>query len=158
MPASAPELVHGTAIALEGRAALIRGPSGAGKSDLALRCLMSPPGPLIPHCAELVADDQVQIELENGRLTARPPSAIRGLIEVRGIGIVDVPVVAAAELVLLVDLVPAALVDRLPDAWPRESLLGCALPRMALAPFEASAHLKLLLALHRLNSIFQIPS
>ncbi len=36
------ELLHGTAIAIGGRAALIRGPSGAGKSDLALRCLGVP--------------------------------------------------------------------------------------------------------------------
>jgi len=48
---AAPILVHATAIAIDGRAVLLRGPSGAGKSDLALR--------LIDAGARLVADDQV---------------------------------------------------------------------------------------------------
>ena len=50
------ELVHGTCVALGGRAALLRGGSGAGKSDLALRFMALPAeGALIPR---LVADDQ----------------------------------------------------------------------------------------------------
>lgn len=158
MPASAPELVHGTAIALAGRAALIRGVSGAGKSDLALRCLAIPPSPLVPHQAELVADDQVQVEAAGDKLIVRSPPAIRGLLEVRGLGIVRLAAAPSAELVLVVDLVPPEEVERLPDPWPRIDLLGQSLPRLALWPFEASAPLKVLLALHRLNLITETTS
>src|SRR6202035_866821 len=48
-----PILVHATAIAIDGRAVLLRGPSGAGKSDLALR--------LIDCGARLVGDDQAEL-------------------------------------------------------------------------------------------------
>jgi HPr kinase/phosphorylase len=151
VPASTSELVHGTAIALAGRAALIRGDSGAGKSDLVLRCLATPVSPLIPHQAELVADDRVQIEAVGGALIARAPPQLRGLLEVRGLGILPIPFADSAELVLVVDLVAPDQVERLPDPWPRVDLLGRSLPRLALWPFEASAALKVLLALHRLN-------
>ena len=50
------ERVHATALALGGKAALIRGSSGVGKSDLALRCIAAPPLAHVPHRAELVAD------------------------------------------------------------------------------------------------------
>lgn len=151
MPASASELVHGTAIALAGRAALIRGDSGAGKSDLVLRCLATPVSSLIPHPAELVADDRVQIEAVGDTLIARAPPQLRGLLEVRGLGIIPMPFAESAELVLVVDLVAPEEVERLPDPWPRTDLLGRSLPRLALWPFETSAALKVLLALHRLN-------
>ena len=75
-------LVHATAVAIDGRALLLRGPSGAGKSDLALR--------LIDAGARLIADDQSVLRREGGRLLAAVPAAIAGLIEVRGVGILRV--------------------------------------------------------------------
>ncbi len=146
MASSAPSLVHGTAIALAGRAALIRGASGAGKSDLALRCLLQPATALIPDCASLIADDQVLAEPANGKLLLRCPQAIRGLIEVRGVGLVQVPPSQPAELQLVVDLVAPEAVERLPEP-SYVDILGIMVRRFALAPFEASAPLKLLLAL-----------
>src|SRR5690606_13913494 len=84
-------LVHGTAIALKGRAALIRGESGSGKSDLALRCVAQPASDLISGQALLVADDQVRAEVRGGKVHLSCPETIKGLIEVRGLGIVAVP-------------------------------------------------------------------
>ncbi len=146
----AAELVHATAIALGGRAALIRGPSGAGKSDLALRCLALAPSALLPEAAQLVSDDQVHLELREGAIHARAPAAIAGLIEVRGIGIlrlekcaVEARVALAVDLLLPQDPAP----DRHPDPWPLMTLLGVTLPLLRLQPFEASAPVKLLLAL-----------
>jgi hypothetical protein len=52
-------------------------------------------------------------------------------------------------LSLLVDLVAPEQVERLPDPWPSDMLLGVSLPVLQLAPFEASAPLKLALALTR---------
>ena len=55
-------LVHGTCVELFGLGVLLRGPSGCGKSDLALR--------LIDDGARLVADDQVVLTEEAGRIQA----------------------------------------------------------------------------------------
>lgn len=138
---------HGTAIALGARAALIVGPSGAGKSDLALRCLALAPGPLIPETAVLVADDRVHIHRAAAGLSVSAPETIRGQLEVRGLGIVEVPFRANADLVLAVELVAPEAVERLPDPPPELDFLGVRLPVLRLAPFEASAPVKLLLTL-----------
>ena len=138
-----PVLVHATAVAIDARAILLRGPSGAGKSDLALR--------LIDSGARLVADDQVELRRAGERVLVTAPAALAGLIEVRGVGILRIEAVAEATLVLLVDLVPSAKVDRLPEARC-EDVLGVALPSIALSPFEASAAAKLRLALHAFSA------
>jgi UPF0042 nucleotide-binding protein len=74
------------------------------------------------------------------------PSTIAGLIEVRGLGIRALPYAASAELVLVVDLVGPAEVERLPEPAV-ERIGGRDVPRLSLDPFAASAPLKLLLAL-----------
>ena len=149
--ADAPEAqtTHGTAIAMGGHAALIVGPSGAGKSDLALRCLALGPSPLFPEPAQLVADDRVILSLQAGRVHVSAPATIRDRLEVRGMGILEMPCVESADLVLVVELAEAGAIERLPDPPPRRSFLGVSLPVLRLAPFEASAPVKLLLALAR---------
>lgn len=72
------------------------GPPGAGKSDLLLR--------LLARGFDLVADDRV--EIEDG--VARPAPALTGLLEVCGLGIVRLPYVGSARLVLVVELGGAA--------------------------------------------------
>lgn len=130
-------LVHATAIAIEGDAILLRGPPGAGKSDLALR--------LIEGGARLLADDQTLLRRVDNQVLVRAPAAIAGLIEVRGVGVVRVAALDEAPLALVVDLVPAAQVERIPDNR-FEVVLGLTIPLMALAPFEVSAAAKLRLA------------
>lgn len=131
--------VHGTSVALEGGGLLLRGPSGSGKSDLALR--------LIDAGARLVADDQTELRLAGGGIEMRAPATIAGKMEVRGLGILSVATVAAATLKLVVELVPAEQVERLPEP-EFASLLGLSVPLLRLAPFEASAPAKLRLALN----------
>jgi HPr kinase/phosphorylase len=141
------ELVHGTCVALGRHAALLRGSSGAGKSDLALRFMALPAeGELKPL---LVADDQLFVEARtDGTLLVSPPESIAGKIEVRGIGIVDVPYLARAQLVLICDLVEAKDMPRMPPGLPDEAVIaGVPLPILKLAAFEASAPLKLKMAL-----------
>ena len=143
-----PKLLHATCVALEGRGGpfgvLLRGPSGAGKSDLALR--------LIDRGARLVADDQCEVAREESaagpRLIARAPAEIAGALEVRGLGIAEVPSLAQAPVALIVDLVAPEAVERLPAA-AREEILGVGLPRLALNALEAAAPAKLDLALRR---------
>ncbi len=97
----------------------------------------------------LVADDQVWVAAdENGTLIASPPPALAGKIEVRGIGIVEMPFLRQVALHLVCDLVEAKDVPRMaPEPWERTEIAGIALPALKLAPFEASAPLKLKTAL-----------
>jgi serine kinase of HPr protein (carbohydrate metabolism regulator) len=131
-------LAHGTCVVIAGRGILLRGPSGSGKSDLALR--------LIDGGARLVADDQVSLRIVRGKLVAEAPTALRGLIEARGIGIVPVKTAARATLSLVVDLVAAKDVPRLPEP-SSVCIHGIDLPHVLLAPFEGSAVIKVRLAL-----------
>lgn len=142
--------IHATAIALDGRAALILGPSGAGKSDLALRCILQGAWINATHrTATLVADDQVIVERQGDTVVARPPESIAGRIEVRGLGIVEMPHNPASNVSLAVALTRADAIERLPDPPPQHELLGLSIPLLRVAPFEASAHLKVMLALVR---------
>ena len=147
------QTLHATAIAVDGRAALLFGPSGAGKSDLALRCLMVQAwdGDRSIRAA-LVADDCVQIEAKSGRVICRSPATIAGLIEVRGIGVVAVPAIMEAEVVLAVHLTTGP-VERMPDPADRYEILDLAIPSLRLNPFEGSAALKVLLALTRARTL-----
>ena len=140
--------VHATCVALpiakRWHAVLLRGPSGAGKSDLALR--------LIEAGGRLVADDQTHVAKVGRALIATPPPALVGMIEARGVGILTLPrakILARARVVLLVDLVLADQIERLPEP-AQETLQRVELPRLALAPFETSAVTKLRLALARI--------
>ena len=144
-----PKLLHATCVAFDGRdgplGVLLRGPSGAGKSDLALR--------LIDRSARLIADDLCEVTVEDGaagrRLIARAPAAIAGVLEVRGLGLAEMPSLAQAPVALVVDLVPRDQIERLPEAAV-ETILGVGLPGLALDPFEVAAPAKLDLALRRL--------
>lgn len=133
--------VHGTAVAIEGEAILLRGPSGAGKSDLGLR--------LIDRGARLVADDQALLRRQGERVMVQVPDPIAGMIEVRGVGLVRVDWLAEARLALIADLLPLGQIERMPE--PRvETVLGVAVPLIALAPLEPSAPAKLRVILRAL--------
>lgn len=151
--AAAPDLetVHATAIALAGRGVLIRGPSGSGKSDLALRCLALPVSHLSPDQFQLIADDRVVLRRATGGIELTCPPAIAGQLEVRGIGIVNVPSASAARLALVADLVPQTrAIERMPEPAAVD-ILGHRVLGIKLHAFEASAPLKLLLAMTSLG-------
>lgn len=148
---TAPELLHATAIALDtDRAALLIGPSGSGKSDLALRCILHPihdGGQQVS--AHLVSDDQVYLHRSGPDVIARPPPAIAGQLEIRGIGITPQAHIPQARVTLIVELVPSQSIERLPDPWPMQRLLGADLPVLRIDPREVSASTKVLLLLAR---------
>ena len=139
------ELIHATCVALNDPeagvwAVLLRGPPGAGKSDLALR--------LIDRGATLVSDDQTRLEAKAGRLVATPPASIAGKLEVRGLGIVELPHRAGVPVALVADLKPASEIERLPEETCEE-LAGVRLHRIDLDPARISAPEKLRLALRQ---------
>uniref|UniRef100_A0A2A3JVA3 Serine kinase n=2 Tax=Alloyangia mangrovi TaxID=1779329 RepID=A0A2A3JVA3_9RHOB len=91
-----PLILHATAVAVNGRALLIRGASGAGKSGLALE--------MMARGAQLVADDRVVLTLAAGALWASPPALLAGMIEARFLGLLRVDHLPRAEVVAVLDL------------------------------------------------------
>jgi HPr kinase/phosphorylase len=94
---------------------------------------------LISRGFSLVADDRVDIDADG---VARPPPALAGLLEVRGLGIFRLPFVAEAKLALAVQL--AAVADRLPFPARHESL---DIPLIRLDAAASSAPERVALAL-----------
>jgi HPr kinase/phosphorylase len=130
--------LHAGCVALSGVGVVLLGPSGSGKSDLALR--------LIDAGGRLVADDRLVVERHGDRLIGRPPEALAGLIEVRGLGIMRVEHCPFAPLGLVVGLEETAPCPRLPERMTQD-LLGVALPYVSLDPRAPSTCAKIKLAL-----------
>jgi serine kinase of HPr protein (carbohydrate metabolism regulator) len=128
------ETVHATCIAFDGVGILLRGPSGSGKSDLALRA--------IADGARLIADDRVALARAGDRVVASAPESLRGLIEIRGLGIMKMASDDRAPLSLVADLEPRAEIARMPERTCC-TLMGAEIDWIALAPFEASASVRL---------------
>lgn len=92
-------------VAVEGRGLLIEGPPGSGKSSLALA--------LIDRGAMLVGDDAVMLDEDAGRLIARPHPETRGLLEIRNLGLVELPVCESVPVALHIclDIEPPRFID-----------------------------------------------
>ncbi|MDT3685457.1 MAG: serine kinase [Pseudorhodoplanes sp.] len=124
--------IHASAVLIGARAMLIRGPAGSGKSRLVLGLLDAGVAGLLP-LARLVTDDRACVEAVNGQLLVRPPEQLKGLIEVRGVGIRRLPFEPLAVVGWVVDL--AALdADRLPQPEAETATIaGVPLARLAVA-------------------------
>jgi len=138
------ENLHASAVAVDGRAVLISGPSGSGKSDLALR--------LLDRGFTLVSDDQTIVRKEGSRLIASAPGRIKGKLEIRGIGIVDLETVDNVPVALVVEL--TSDIQRLPDDARERPILGTSIPLISVDALTASAPSKVALALDRLGLKF----
>ena len=129
------ETVHGTTVAVAGAGVLLQGALGSGKSDLTLR--------LIDGGAILIAADRTILSRQGDQVVAQPPEPLRGILEVRGIGLIRVPTLEAIQLRLAVDL------DMPPDRLPApifSTLSGVDIPLIRLSAFECSAPAKIRLA------------
>jgi len=111
-------------------AVLLLGSAGSGTSDLLLR--------LLDRGWLLVADDQVLVEAG----IARPPDALAGMLEVRGLGLFRLNFCPAAPLRLIVRLGLAT--ERLPLP-SRDEATG--LPLVTVDPLQHSAPERLAMAL-----------
>lgn len=132
------ENIHASCVAREGKAILLCGPSGAGKSLLALQ--------LIEAGFSLVADDRVLVRAGY----AAPPLALRGLLEVRGVGILKTSFVTNARVILKVflgeegtrlpeaerDLTTGAVILRLNGSLPGDSMRLIAAFRACCGEYE----------------------
>ena len=140
---------HATCVCIDDNGILLRGPSGSGKSDVALR--------LIHEGAVLVADDRTDVEAIDGQLVASSPENIAGQMEVRGLGIVRMPVREKVSLALLVDLIGDAKPERLPEKR-HETFMGVKLRFMTASGIAASTPAKIMLALRMNDTDFIEPS
>jgi Serine kinase of the HPr protein, regulates carbohydrate metabolism len=131
--------VHGTSVSIDGDGVLFRGPPGSGKSDLALR--------MINFGAQLVSDDQVCLTRRNDNIFMSSPQIIRNSMEVRGIGIVNSIAQKEAPLILVLNMLPNNVANRMP-IWHLCTFLDIKVPAVEFAPFEISAHLKVKLAVN----------
>ena len=91
---------------INGSGVLIIGRSGSGKSSLAIN--------LLALGAKLVADDQCEIVKNNNRFCVSKPASLPKSIEIRGIGLVSVPMVVKTSLDWVVDM-DEAETERMPD-------------------------------------------
>lgn len=79
----APEtLIHGVFLDIYGHGVIIKGDSGIGKSEIALE--------LIKRGHLLVADDAVELTQVGQKIIGKSPSVLKNLLEIRGIGVIDV--------------------------------------------------------------------
>ncbi len=115
--------IHASAIIINNKGILVRGESGSGKSLLVLQCL-----DVFDKKSALIADDRVDISLENGEIYMHTPKNIEGLIELRGRGVIKKEHENRAKLDLIIDLVDEF------DRYPQEdeffiTLKGIKFPR-----------------------------
>ncbi|MBD3665941.1 serine kinase [Sulfitobacter sp. TSTF-M16] len=128
------KIIHATTVSVAKKGVLIIGPSGSGKSSLALQ--------LLALGARLVADDRTSVSLEGGRVIADVPENIAGLIEARGVGLINVPPAGPTDIRLVIDMGQIES-DRLP-ATKHHDVLGIELPCLHKVDTPHFAHAILL--------------
>ncbi len=104
--------VHGVLVDVYGVGVLITGESGVGKSETALE--------LVKRGHRLVADDSVEIRQEGeSELIGNPPELIQNLLEIRGLGIINVMTLFGAGAVR--NYMPVSLVIHL-EIWDKHKV------------------------------------
>ncbi len=150
-------LIHGVLMDVFGVGILMRGESGIGKSETALE--------MIKQGHRLVADDVVRItRVASGRVVGAAPEATKYLIEVRGIGIVDVRYlfgVGAAVNEKSIDLImdleiydPVAQYERIGAKEKRTTLLDVEIPTTVL-PVRAGRNLSVVVEVAARNFLLK---
>ena len=117
--------MHASFVLWRNKGILFRGKSGSGKSELALKFIEN-------KNAVLVADDVVALKTRQNKLWGYAPENIRGLLEIRNVGISRYEFAAEAEVSLLVNLVQyKENLERLPKN-KTENILGVEIPAIDL--------------------------
>jgi len=79
---AAETLMHGVFLNIYGKGVVIRGDSGIGKSEIALE--------LIKRGHLLIADDAIELYHIGQGIIGKAPEVLQNLLEIRGIGVIDV--------------------------------------------------------------------
>lgn len=121
------ESIHASLIAHQGIGILITGPSGAGKTRLCIEAMQLG--------AKFIADDQVAISMNTGMLMGGPRPGFKGVLELRGIGLVQLPDTATQQVIhCAIELTPIEQIERLPAAKEAREFLGVKVPLLRMAP------------------------
>jgi HPr kinase/phosphorylase len=147
MQSAAPS--HASAFAYEGFGCLLLGESGSGKSRVLAEAIL--------HGARLIADDQVQLSLSHSRLVASAPTALEGVMELRGLGLIRQKNAATTHPIHLVLQLDASADNRLPEA-ARFHFEGSATPHYTVAPPPILSVPSLLLFLQALGNGDVLPT
>jgi HPr kinase/phosphorylase len=151
--------MHGVLMDVLGMGVLISGESGLGKSELGLE--------LISRGHGLVADDVVELQrIGPTTIEGRCPPILQGLLEVRGLGLIDIKTVFGETAVrrkmrlkLIVHLVRRSThedeYERLPLEDMTEDVLGLQV-RKVLIPVAAGRNLAVLVEAAVRNAILQL--
>lgn len=124
--------IHATTIEYKKKGIMILGESSSGKSDLALRLIMQ-------KNAKLIADDRTEIAIKNGKIIASCPQNIKNMMEIRGIGIINMKAKKNTTISLVVELVKSREeIERLP-AKETFMFADACVEKIRLYPFDCSA-------------------
>ena len=146
--------MHGVLMDVYGVGVLMVGVSGIGKSETALE--------LVKRGHRLVADDAVLIKRVNeNRLVGEPPSMLRHLMEIRGVGIINVEhmygvgaVISSKSLDMAVQLEEwqdGKQYDRLGDESDSMEILGVTIPKLFI-PVRPGRNLAIIIEVAARNS------
>lgn len=134
--------MHAVLVDVAGMGVLLTGVSGIGKSEVALE--------LVHRGHRLVADDSVIIKKSNGILIGRAPDMIRHMLEIRGVGIINVERMFGSVAVRVNKSVDAVFelvnweegktYERIGSETLTEEILGVSLPKLEI-PVKAGRNL-----------------
>ena len=123
--------IHASAILINERVLLVRGPSGSGKSTLVLQ-LLEQARQRADIFTALISDDRVFLTRHGHHLIAGAPEPLKGLIEARGLGLLQIPFEAAGVVGAVLEFDGDAA--RYPDPALNIEIEGLALPLVRLKP------------------------
>ena len=152
------ETRHGVFMDVLGLGVLISGESGLGKSELGLELLTRGHG--------LVADDAVELtRVTNDVIEGRSPELLRDVIEVRGLGLLNIRTIFGESSVrrklrlrLIVQLIRRSLIndyDRLPLEALYEEILGLKIKKVII-PVSAGRNIAVLVEAAVRNTVLQL--
>lgn len=101
------DTLHGVLLDVYGKGVLITGESGTGKSEIALE--------LIKRGHILIADDRVDVAKIHNTIVGHSPNLLAGMLEIRGIGIIDVAKMFGASALLPRDSIDLVIHLERPD-------------------------------------------
>ena len=143
---------HGGLMDVYGVGMMITGESGVGKSETALE--------LVKRGHRLVADDVVEIhKLSDGELIGKSPDIVRHMMEIRGMGIIDVGKLyglgaimleKSIELCVHLEIGDVSGIDRLGISQEYVTILGVQLPKITI-PVRPGRNLAIILEVAAMN-------
>ena len=145
--------IHGVLVEIKGMGVLLTGASGVGKSETALG--------LVQRGHRLIADDRVDVyQKDHNTVMGESPKILRHLMEIRGIGIIDVmnlfgvgAIKNRAEIQLVINLVnwdANANYDRLGFNENTREICNVSVPQVTI-PVKVGRNIEIIIVVAAMN-------